>query len=239
MQKLILLLATCFIMSAAATAQKTIVKDPNAVARTVPAFHAIHVATGIRLLLSQGSEIGVAVSARSPEYRDRIRTEVKNGVLHIYYDTEKWQWFDFNGKSLQVYVSCTNIDDLEGSSGAKIEVEGMLKSGTFTMSFTSGAKFWGKVEAQDLKVDQNSGAQSTISGVAGRLKASATSGSHLHGFDLMAGNCDVNANSGGSIEISVEKEMEVSAHSGGKIRYQGGGVIREVHTSSGGSVRRA
>jgi hypothetical protein len=237
MQKLILLMAACFTLSAV-MAQRTVVKDPNAVVRTVPAFHAIHVATGIRLLLTQGTEMGVAVSARSAEYRDRIRTEVKNGVLHIYYDSDRRQWFDFNGKDLQVYVSCTNIDDLEGSSGAKIEVDGTLKSGTFTMSFTSGSKFWGKVEAQELTVDQNSGAQSTISGVTGRLKASATSGSHLHGFDLKASDCDVNANSGGSIEISVEKEMEVSAHSGGKIRYQGDGVIREVHTSSGGSVRR-
>jgi len=237
MQKLILLLAACFTMSAV-IAQKTIVKDPNAVVRKVPEFHAIHVATGIRLLLTQGTEIGVAVSAKSAEYRDRIQTEVKNGVLHIYYDTEKWKWVDLMGKELQVYVSCTNIDALEGSSGAKIEVDGTLKSGTFTLSFTSGAKFWGKVESQELKVDQNSGAQSTISGVTGRLKASATSGSHLHGFDLRAGDCDASANSGGSIEISVEKEMEVSAHSGGKIRYQGDGVIREVHTSSGGSVRR-
>ena len=223
----------------AVIAQKTIVKDPNAEIRKVPAFHAIHVATGIRLLLTQGTEMAVAVSARSPEYRDKIKTEVKSGVLHIYFDTDKWRWFDFNGKELQVYISCTDLDDLEGSSGAKIEVEGTLKSGTFTMSFNSGAKFWGKVEAQDMKIEQNSGAQTTISGTAGRLKASATSGSHLHGFDLMTGDCDANANSGGSIEISVEKEMEVSAHSGGKILYQGKGVIREVHTSSGGKVSRS
>jgi len=107
------------------------------------------------------------------------------------------------------------------------------------MDFSSGAKFSGKVEATDLKVEQNSGAQATIAGTAAHLKASATSGSKLHGYDLVAGMCDVNANSGGSIDISVEKEMEVTAHSGGKISYQGNGVIREVHTSSGGSVKKS
>jgi len=128
---------------------------------------------------------------------------------------------------------------LEASSGAKVEVDGTLKTGTFTMSFTSGSKFSGKVEATDLRIEQNSGAQSTIAGAAAHLKASATSGSHLHGFDLLAGECDVNANSGGSIDISVEKEMEVSAHSGGRIRYQGTGVVKEMHTSSGGSVKKS
>jgi hypothetical protein len=238
MQKAILLLAAWFTMSTA-IAQKSIIKDPNAVLRKVGDFHAVHVATGIRLFLTQGSEQAVAVSAATPEYRERIQTEVKNGVLHIYYDTEKWKWPDFHGRELQVYVSCTNIDELSASSGAKVEVDGTLKSGTFTMSFSSGAKFSGKVEATDLKIEQNSGAQTSIAGTATHLRASATSGSHLHGFDLMTGNCDVNANSGGSIDISVEKEMEVSAHSGGRIRYQGAGVIREVHTSSGGSVKKA
>ena len=238
MQKMILLLAAYFTLSAA-IAQKTVIKDPNAVLRTVGDFHAIHVSTGIRLFLTQGSEKAVAVSATTPEYRERIQTEVRNGVLHIYYDTEKWKWLDFHGKELQVYVSCTTLDGLEASSGAKVEVDGTLKTGTFTMAFTSGSKFSGKVEATDLRIEQNSGAQSTIAGAAAHLKASATSGSHLHGFDLMAGECDVNANSGGSIDISVEKEMEVSAHSGGRIRYQGNGVIKEVHTSSGGSVKKS
>jgi len=238
MQKAILLLAAWFTMSAA-IAQKSIIKDPNAELRKVGDFHAIHVSTGIRLFLSQGSEKAVAVSAATAEYRERIQTEVKNGVLHIYYDTEKWKWLDFHGKELTVYVSCTDIDGLSASSGARVEVDGTLKSGTFTMSFSSGAKFTGKVAATDLKIEQNSGAQSSIGGTATHLKASASSGSHLHGFDLMAGDCDVNASSGGSIDISVEKEMEVSAHSGGRIRYQGAGLIREVHTSSGGSVKKA
>ena len=237
MRKIIFLLAACFNLSAA-IGQNTVIRDQNAVSRQVPDFHAIHVSTGIHLFLTQGKEKGVAVSASQPEYRDRKQTEVKNGVLHIYYDTEKWKWFDMHGKELRVYVSCVTLDGLEASSGAKVEVDGTIKSDNFTMEFSSGAKFSGKVQASDLKVEQSSGAQSTISGTAGHLRASATSGSHLHGYDLVAGVCDVSANSGGGIDISVEKEMEVSAHSGGRIRYQGAGVIKEVHTSSGGSVSR-
>lgn len=230
-------MAACFTLSAA-IGQNTVIRDQNAVSRQVADFHAIHVSTGIHLFLTQGKEKGVAVSASQPEYRDRIQTEVKNGVLHIYYDTEKWKWFDMHGKELRVYVSCVTLDGLEASSGAKVEVDGTIKSDNFTMEFSSGAKFSGKVQASDLKVDQSSGAQSSISGTAGHLRASATSGSHLHGYDLVAGICEVSANSGGGIDISVEKEMEVSAHSGGRIRYQGAGVIKEVHTGSGGSVSR-
>jgi hypothetical protein len=237
MKNIAFLLAASFTLTAA-MGQNTVIRDPNAQVRQVGDFHGIEVSTGIHLYLTQGTEKAVAVSASEPEYRERIQTEVKNGILHIYYDTQKWKWLDMHGKDLKVYVSCVTLDGLGASSGAKVDVDGTLKSGNFTLTFSSGAKFQGKVQASDLKVEQNSGAQSTITGTAGHLQASATSGSHLHGYDLVAGVCDLNANSGGSIDISVEKEMEVSAHSGGRIRYQGAGVIKDVHTSSGGSVKR-
>src|SRR6476660_8880566 len=68
-----------------AFAQKTI-SDPNAQKRNVSGFHAIEVSNGIDLYLSQGDE-AVAVSASETKYRDHIMTEVKNGVLKIWYET--------------------------------------------------------------------------------------------------------------------------------------------------------
>ena len=71
----------------AVIAQKT-VNDPNAEKRNVSGYHAIEVGGGIDLYLSQGEE-AVAVSASETKYRDRIKTEVKNGVLKIWYDHKK------------------------------------------------------------------------------------------------------------------------------------------------------
>lgn len=237
MQKLIFVLAASFIFSTL-TAQQTIIKDPNAQLRSVGSFHALKVATGIHLYLTQGNETAVAVSAADPEYRDRIRTEVSNGVLSIYYDNEKWNWDDHYKRELKVYVSCTQLDGLHASSGAQVVVDGTLKTTTLNMDLSSGSMFTGKVEAENLRVDEGSGARSTISGKAAYLKAGASSGSSLNGFDLQTDQCDVHVSSGGRVDISVEKTMSASAHSGGHVNYQGAGVISEVHTSSGGSIKR-
>ncbi len=75
------------IVSAAASAQKTI-NDANAEKRNVSGYHAIEVSGGIDLYLSQGDE-SVAVSASETKYRDRIKTEVKDGVLKIWYELEQ------------------------------------------------------------------------------------------------------------------------------------------------------
>jgi hypothetical protein len=201
-------------------------------------FHALKVATGIRLYLTQGNEKVVVVSAADLYYRNRIHTEVRNGVLDIYYENELGNWHDNNRKELKVYVSCTRLDELRASSGAQVEVDGTLKSANLAVDLSSGSSFTGKVEAGDLRVEEGSGARSTISGKVSHLKAGASSGSVIHGYDLQAEQCDVNVSSGGRIDISVEKAMTASAHSGGHVSYQGADVITEVHTGSGGSISR-
>ena len=203
MQKMLFTLVACCILSAL-SAQQTVIKDPNAQVRSVEDFHALKVATGIHLYLTQGNEKVVVVSAADPVYRNRIHTEVRNGVLNIYYENELGNWSDKNHKELKVYVSCIHLDGLHASSGAQVEVDGTLKSANLAMDFSSGSSFTGKVEAEDLQVEQ----------------------------------CDVHVSSGGRVDISVEKAMAASAHSGGHVSYQGSGVITEIHTGSGGSISR-
>jgi hypothetical protein len=238
MQKLLFILLAV-LSGLITTAQNTVIHDPHAQVRTVGDFHAIRVSTGIHLYFTQSAEKAVAVSASSAEYRSRIRTEVSNGVLNIYYDNDwGWSWRDLSGKELTAYVSASSLDELKASSGAHVEVEGTLKSANLALGFSSGAHFTGKVEAGNLRMDQSSGAHATVSGTASLLKAEASSGGALHGYDLQADRCDINASSGGHVYITVQKEMSVSASSGGHIEYNGPGVLTDVHTSSGGKVSR-
>src|SRR5258706_7862012 len=95
----LVILATSF---SAAIAQKT-VNDPNAKKRNVSGYHAIEVSGGIDLYLSQGEE-AVAVSASETKYRDRIKTEVKNGVLKIWYDHNNFT-VDWGNRKMKAYVS--------------------------------------------------------------------------------------------------------------------------------------
>jgi hypothetical protein len=237
MQKISLLLAACFLLAGASA--QTVVHDANAQVRSVANFHAIRVSTGIHLYLTQGKETAVAVSASDAVYRNRIKTEVVDGVLKIYYENNEWKfWSDDPRKDLKAYVSCPVIDGLRASSGAHVDVDGELKSTNLAMDLSSGAHFTGKVEVQDLKLEGSSGAHGTISGTATTLKVETSSGSSIQGFDLQTDNCDARTSSGGHVDINVRKELSASASSGGHVYYQGDGVIRSVNTSSGGRVSR-
>src|SRR5678815_3024611 len=84
-----ILLIGLVISSLKSFSQEIIINDKNAEVRNVDAFNAIKVSGSIDVYLSQGASDAVAVSASEEKYRDKIKTEVTNGTLKIYFDGDK------------------------------------------------------------------------------------------------------------------------------------------------------
>ena len=213
-----------------ASAQKTI-NDANAEKRNVSGFHAIEVGGGIDLYLSQGEE-AVAVSASKNEYRARIKTEVKNGVLKIWYEWNSNLRFDWSNHKLKAYVSFKDIDRLEGSGGSDISIDGSIKVAKLALEISGGSDFDGKVETSELEIQASGGSDVRISGKATRLTIDASGGSDFKGYDLASDICNVEASGGSDIQVTVNKELSANASGGSDVYYKGTGLIRDLKTSS-------
>src|SRR5438477_4603792 len=135
--------------------QNTIVHDANAEVRNVSSFHAIEVSNGINLIIKQGTDEAVAVSASSSEIRNRIKTEVENGKLKIYFDNHGWHDWSIK-KELKAYVSFKNLDALEANSGSDASTDGNINADDLSIDLSSGADFKGTVTATHLDIDQSS-----------------------------------------------------------------------------------
>lgn len=214
--------------------------DANVKSRDVKGFHGIKVSHGITVYLTQAAEEAVAVSASDPDYRDRIITEVVNGILVVRFNNDDWKmWKNYGSRKLRVYVSVVNIDNIEANSGALVKVQGVLTSGKLVIDASSGAEVIAAVDVATMKVDQSSGSVLNVSGkVTEKLEVEGSSGSVFKGYDLTTDQCDAHTSSGAGIQVTVNKELSVNASSGGYIRFKGEGLIRDVKTSSGGSVSR-
>ncbi|HYF31322.1 MAG TPA: head GIN domain-containing protein [Chitinophagaceae bacterium] len=238
MKNTFLLLLTA-LLAVSATAQDKVVNDPNAERRDVPSFHAIDVSGGIDLYLTQSGTEAVAVSASKEEYRDKIRTEVKNGVLKIYYEYNSNFNFSWNNnRKLKAYVSVKNIDGLEASGGSDIEVTGTLSAPKLVLDLSGGSDFKGNVNIGDLSVDASGGSDVHISGKATNLVLEASGGSDVDGYDLSADNCTADCSGGSDITITVNKELSADASGGSDIHYRGSGTVRKVNSGGGGSVKK-
>ena len=229
MKKLFSLLVITGLITTA-SAQKTI-SDANAQKRNVSGFHAIEVSGGIDLYLSQGEE-AVAVSAAKTEYRDKIITEVKDGVLKIWFDWKNSSKFEWSNRKMKAYVSFKDIDRLEGSGGSDINVDGSIKVAKLEMEISGGSDFDGKVETDELKIHASGGSDVDISGKAARLTIDASGGSDFKGYDLASDICNVEASGGSDVHVTVNKELSANASGGSDVYYKGTGMIRDLKTSS-------
>ena len=235
MKKIFLLL---LLASTGAIAQKTMINDKNALPRDVKGFHAIRVSDGIDLYLSQGDE-AAAVSADEEKYRDRIKTEVKDGVLRIFYDRDMNTQLIFTGRrNLRAYVSYKTLDELHASAGSDVVVDGTIKGQSLELKLSSGSDFKGNVDVDVLKVDQSSGSDISVGGRAGTIDIEASSGSDFNGYNLVTDVCRARCSSGSDITITVNKELDARASSGSDIHYKGSATTVSVNKSGGGSVTK-
>lgn len=232
--KLLFLTAALFLMQAV-IAQKTI-HDPNAEVRKISgSFTSIEVSGGIDLYLSKGDG-AVAVSAKDAESRDRIITEVKNGVLVIRYDTKSGVNLRVPNKQLKAYVSYQQLERLTASGGSDIQVDGDIKGGNLVLSVTSGSDFKGSVDVETMVVEQAGGSDIDIRGIAKNIAIQASSGSDFDGYGLVTENCSADASSGSDINITVNRELSAEASSGSDINWKGSATVKKSRTSSSSSI---
>jgi hypothetical protein len=232
---LLLIAAACV---ASGQAQKTI-NDPNAEVRNVSGFHAIKISSAIDLLLTQSSTEAVVVSASEPKYRDRIKTEIDNGMLRIYVEQGDWKWWKNSGnQKLKAYVSFKTLDKLIVSGACDVNVEGVIKSDVLTINLSGASDFDGEVDASTLTFDQSGASDATVWGRADKVKIDVSGASVFKGFNLKTENCSAKAQGASDVKITVNKELEARATGASSIRYSGSAVVTELHSSGASSVSK-
>jgi len=234
--KRITLVLAMFAGMAAFAQDGQVVNDKNAQLRPVGSFSGVEIGSGIDLYLNQGGKETVAVSADDIQVRDRIVTEVKNGVLKIYLKQDGWKW-NWGNHHLKAYVSCANINKLTASGGSDVYVQGNLKLEKLDLNASGGSDFKGKVDVRDLSVDCSGGSDIYISGVAGKLDVNSSGGSDYHGFELVADVRNASARGGSDASVNCSKELSATASGGSDIYYKGSATIKKISSSGGSDIK--
>lgn len=234
MKQAITLFVSLLMLTGTILAQKTI-RDANVKSRNgLKNFHAVQVSHGIDLYLTQSSEEAVAVSAVSDEYRDKIITEVVDGVLKIYYEkNNSWNWGSNSGnKKLKAYVSVKNLDKLSASGGSDVAFESVIRSNKLSISISGGSDLKGEIACDDLSLSASGGSDADLKGRASKASITASGGSDVNGYDLITDMCRVVSSGGSDVSITANKQMDATASGGSDIHYKGNATAT---TSKSGS----
>lgn len=227
------------VLTAVGVSQSIVIKDANAQPRPlIESFHAVEVASAIDVILSQGNEEGLAVSASDKKYIDNIKTEVRNGVLRIWYMNVGRSFSITHNRRLRAYISFKTLDRLVASGASDVLLGGTIKSSRLELHLSGASDFTGAVEANNLRVNISGASDMTIKGIAGAINVNASGASKFKGYDLVSQTCDINASGASDIKITCDKELNATASGASDIHIKGQGVIRNMRNSGASSIKK-
>lgn len=239
MKKLfIALFAVLGFFSLQAQNKKNLVFDANAEARSVKDFSAVEVSGAIDLYLSQGNEEAAAVSAGSTEAVSRMKAEVRNGVLHIYFDGKGWNWRLWNNNKMKAYVTFKQLNKVEASGACNVKVTETIKVDELKVQLSGASDFTGDLAVNHLKLNTSGASNIKISGSAENTEVEASGACNVKAYDLKTEYCKVGASGASNVKITVNKELRASASGGSNVSYKGAASVHDISTSGGASVKR-
>jgi hypothetical protein len=223
-----------------AVSQKTII-DPNAEKRSVSGFHGVAVSGSIELFLTQANEESVAISADDPKERDKVITEVKNGVLHIYLENKnrfKIDW-KLNSKKIRAYVSIKNIDYLSSAGSGNVHIEGSLKADKLKINISGSGNLKGDLAIKDdLTIGLSGSADADLSGKAEKSDFHISGSGSIGTYDFVTEFCKVSISGSGNVKTTVNKELSAHISGSGNVYIKGEGMIRDYTSSGSGKFKR-
>jgi Putative auto-transporter adhesin, head GIN domain len=235
MKKYISALFLSFIVLMAA-AQKT-VNDPNAELRSVGSFHALHLSDAFDVILTQGNEERVAVSANDKKIVAYITTEVVNGVLRIGFKDDKNSWM--KNRKLKAYIAVKSLDEIKAGGASDIHVEGTLSVPQLKLSFSGASDLSGKLMVNGLLgVDLSGASDLNIDGSAGELNIDASGASNVKAYGFTVRSCTVKASGACNVRINVEKELSAHLSGASNVYYKGAAMIKDIKTSGASNISK-
>jgi hypothetical protein len=226
-------------VASAGLAQKTF-NEPNAQKRAVSGYHGVAVSGSIDLYLTQGTEETVAISANDPKWVNKVITEVRDGVLHIYMENKSKVNVDlsFNTKKIRAYVSVKNIDYLSSAGSGKVHIEGTIKADKLKINISGSGDMKGDLAVNDLSVGLSGSANADYSGKAEKSDFHISGSGNIGTYELSSALCEVSISGSGNVRTTVTKELSAHISGSGNVSIKGDGMVRDYTTSGSGKFRR-
>jgi len=203
----------------------------------VGSFSEIRVSGAIDLYLAQSTTEAVAVSSNDDKYTEKIKTEVKDGVLNIYFKSEGLG-FNWGNKKLKAYVSFKNISGLEISGASSCKITGTINLDDLKLKLSGASDIAGKINIKKLVINLSGASDAKLSGIATNTDISCSGASNLKAYDLIADDCVAHASGASDIHITAKNQISVNATGASSIHYKGNAVIKDMHSSGASSVSK-
>jgi hypothetical protein len=201
--------------------------------RKVSGFRAIEVSYPAEVVVTQGSQEALKIEA-DDNLLPGLQTQVSNGVLRIFYKTEKGKHVNPT-KTVKITIVAKDLTDVEFSSAGELLIE-KLRTDNLDVSMSGAGNLdLDDIQAKALQVSLSGAGSMSASGIADDLDLSISGFGDFKGADLQDQKAHVSISGAGSATLWVEDELDTEISGAGSVSYYGSpSVSRQV--SGVGSV---
>lgn len=206
--------------------------------RKVSGFSAIKISGIAHVVLSKGESEKVNIEINNKDFKDRLRTEVVDGVLVIRMEnSEKWDG-NYRDVKLDVYVTYKTLKSVQASGATSVDSKGMISASRFDLKLSGANNSTLQVEADELNVEANGASNVNLSGKADRLTVRSSGASNIKAYELKAKDVKADASGVSNIYISAQDTLAASATGFSNVTYDGDARLVSKDASKMANVRK-
>lgn len=179
----------------------------------------IDVGGGFVVEVTQGSNEGVRIEAEE-NLLDNIKTEVRNGVLHIYNDRSV-----NSSKGMKAFVTLKDLESINISGGAKIIGTSSFKSPMLKLDMSGGSNVKLNIVTEQVKGSLSGASKLVLQGKSPEVNMQLSGASKVEASELEAHQVRIQASGASSVKVYAQKELEINASGASSVYYKGSPTI--------------
>jgi hypothetical protein len=194
-------------------------------------FSRISLALSAKVYLVQGPECKLEIEANDNDL-DKIKTEVKNGKLHI--GTKSWA----SGPkgSVTIHITMPELEGLSVAGSGSIVASKGFDCNELDLDISgSGAIKMVNLSVEELDATITGSGHIKLNGepAADELSLTITGSGSFSSEELKIDEADINITGSGSAKVHVIKELTTNITGSGNVHYRGDPMINANATGSG------
>ena len=200
--------------------------------REVSDFNAVDVDYPALVLIKQGAKESLELEAED-NLLPGLRTQVRNGVLEIFYKTE-------NGKhvnpteTVRITIVVKDLSEAQMTSAGELSIE-KLKTNALDVSLSGAGNLkLDNILVQDLAVTLSGAGSMSASGTADDLDLNISGFGDFKGSELHGKTVRVHISGAGSATVWVEDDLTAEISGAGSVNYYGSASVTKQISGVGG-----
>ena len=202
--------------------------------RDVSGFSAIDASSMFTIIVTKGDVESLTITA-DEELMPALKSEVKNGVLKLYYKENK-QNRRKQYKSPEVHITMKQLQNVDLSGNCRLTVNGVFEPKKFVAEVSGVSSLKLEINASEMTIDASGASKINLQGKTTNANIDA-SGSSMMQLDLQATKADVDVSGASSISLSGKADRASFDASGASKINAFDFEIKKATTELSGSSR--